>query len=98
MQDKLVVGNLPLKTTRAMLLDTFAAFGTVTKTSLMVDYSAAEPRVIAFVTLGSASEAKQAMLAMNARSTDRHDLKVTVATLPKACPSDGQMDIHHFQE
>lgn len=98
MTNKLIVGNLPLQTTRAMLQDAFAAWGTVTSANVMIDYSAAEPRVIGFVTLGSASEAKQAMLAMNARCTDRQGRKVTVGTLPKDCPSDGQLDIHHFHE
>lgn len=83
MNPKLFVGNLSFNTTENDLQDAFAAHGTVTEASLVMDRATGRPRGFAFVTMGSAEEAQKAVEAMNGAEFDGRTLTVNEAR-PKA--------------
>ena len=60
-------------------LSSFAAFGTVTETNLMMDRMTGRPRGFGFVTMGSADEAQKAIDGMNGKDMDGRALTVNVA-------------------
>ena len=57
---KLYVGNLSFKTTEDELRSAFGQFGSVTDVYVAMDKMTGRPRGFAFVTMGTADEAKQA--------------------------------------
>ena len=77
--NKLFVGNLSFNTTENDLQDAFAAHGTVSEVSLMMDRSTGRSRGFAFVTMGSGEEAQAAIGALNGKSIDGRALTVNVA-------------------
>src|SRR4051812_37497953 len=79
MSTKLFVGNLSFKTTENDLQDTFASHGTVVEANLMTDRTTGRPRGFAFVTMGSAEEAKKAIDALNGADLDGRNLTVNEA-------------------
>src|SRR5258707_5041388 len=79
MSTKPFVGNLSFNTTENDLQDAFAAHGTVVEANLMVDRASGRPRGFAFVTMGSAEEAKKAIDALNGSSLDGRNLTVNEA-------------------
>ena len=89
MSNKLFVGNLSFNTTETDLQDAFAAFGTVTKTNLMMDRMTNRPRGFAFVTMSSAEEAQKAIAALNGAQLDGRALTVNVAKPREERPPGG---------
>ncbi len=79
MNNKLFVGNLSYNTTENDLQDAFAAHGTVTEVSLMVDRISQRSRGFAFVTMSSAEEAQNAISALNGRDLDGRAITVNIA-------------------
>ena len=79
MSNKLFVGNLSFDTTENDLQDTFAAYGTVTETNLMMDRVTSRPRGFAFVTMGTPEEAQQAISGLNGRALGGRALTVNIA-------------------
>jgi cold-inducible RNA-binding protein len=79
MNTKLFVGNLSFNTTENDLQDAFAAFGTVVESNLMMDRATGRPRGFAFVTMGSAEEASQAIQGLNGKDLNGRDLTVNEA-------------------
>ena len=88
MNTKLYVGNLSTNTTENDLQDAFAAHGTVMEANLMTDRDTGRPRGFAFVTMGSAEEAQNAITALNGASLDGRNLTVNEAR-PKTERSSG---------
>ena len=79
MSTKLFVGNLSFNTTENDLSDAFAAHGTVTETSLMMDRTTGRSRGFAFITMSSVEEAQKAIEAMNGKDMGGRALTVNVA-------------------
>ncbi len=88
MNTKLFVGNLSFNTTENDLQDAFAAHGTVTEASLMMDRSTGRPRGFAFVTMSSPEEAQNAIAALNGSNLDGRNLTVNEAR-PREARSSG---------
>ena len=79
MSNRLFVGNISFNTTENDLQDAFAAHGTVTEASLMMDRSTGRPRGFGFVTMSSTEEAQKAVDALNGKSIDGRALTVNIA-------------------
>src|SRR6476620_10871713 len=79
MSSRLFVGNLSFNTTENDLQDAFAAFGTVTEASLMIDKMSGRPRGFGFVTMASAEEAQKAIDGLNGKQMDGRALTVNIA-------------------
>ncbi len=79
MSNKLFVGNLSFNTTENDLQNAFAAHGTVLETNLMMDRVSGRPRGFAFVTMGTAEEAQNAINTLNGSEVDGRALTVNVA-------------------
>ncbi|MCW5963135.1 MAG: RNA-binding protein [Bryobacterales bacterium] len=62
---KLFVGNLSFRTTQEELHEVFAPFGAVESVSIINDRDTGQPRGFAFVEMANASEAEQAISALN---------------------------------
>ena len=62
---KLFVGNLSFRTTQEELHEVFAPYGTVESVSIINDRDTGQPRGFAFVEMANASEAEQAISALN---------------------------------
>lgn len=62
---KLFVGNLSFRTTQEELHEVFAPFGAVESVSIINDRDIGQPRGFAFVEMANASEAEQAISALN---------------------------------
>src|SRR5512139_2788718 len=62
---KLYVGNLSFKTSEDELRSAFGQFGSVTDVYVAIDKMTGRPRGFAFVTMGTAEEAKAAIEKMN---------------------------------
>ena len=89
MNNKLFVGNLSFQTTENDLQDTFAAFGNVTETNLMMDRATNRSRGFAFVTMGTDEEAQSAITGLNGRDMGGRALTVSVARPREARPGGG---------
>jgi cold-inducible RNA-binding protein len=76
---KIYVGNLSFNTSESQLRDLFAAHGTVTSASLVMDRDTGRPRGFGFVEMSNASEAQAAMAALNGKPLDGRDLTVNEA-------------------
>jgi RNA recognition motif-containing protein len=77
--NKLFVGNLSFNTTENDLQDTFAPYGTVTETNLLMDRESGRPRGFGFVTMSTPEEAQAAMTALSGKSIEGRDLTVNLA-------------------
>jgi RNA recognition motif-containing protein len=73
---KLYVGNLSFETLELELEDLFKQAGTVTEAALMQDRMTGKSRGFAFVTMGTAEEAKKAIELFNGK--DLHGRALTV--------------------
>ena len=89
MSNKLFVGNLSFNTTENDLNDALAAFGTVTKTNLMMDRMTNRPRGFGFVTMSSADEAQKAIAGLNGKEIDGRALTVNIAKPREERPAGG---------
>lgn len=79
MSSKLYVGNLDFNTTEAELRDVFAAHGAVSEVFMATDKFTGRPRGFAFVTMGSAEEAKAAISAIHGTKVGSRELTVNEA-------------------
>ena len=79
MGNRLYVGNLSFSTTQATLESTFAAVGEVREVAMPTDRETGQPRGFAFVTMGDASAANNAIAQLNGSMLDGRQLKVNEA-------------------
>jgi cold-inducible RNA-binding protein len=79
MSNKLFVGNLSFDLTENDLQDAFAAYGTVTEASLMMDRMTNRPRGFGFVTMSTPEEAQKAIAGLNGRELGGRALTVNIA-------------------
>ena len=79
MSNKLYVGNLSFEVTENDLNDAFAAHGSVTEASLMMDRTTGRSRGFGFVTMSTDEEAQKAIAAMNGTELKGRALTVNVA-------------------
>ena len=89
MSTKLYVGNLSFDTTEATLREVFGEHGTVAEVFLAMDKFSGRPRGFAFVTMGSAEEAKAAIEGVHGRNLDGRDLTVNEARPREERPGGG---------
>jgi RNA recognition motif-containing protein len=89
MSSKLFVGNLSFNTTENALNDAFAAFGSVTEATIMMDRMTNRPRGFGFVTMASADEAQKAIDGLNGKELDGRALTVNVARPREERPAGG---------
>ena len=76
---KLYVGNLSFKTTEDELRSAFGQFGSVTDVYVAMDKMTGRPRGFAFVTMGTAEEAKAAAEKLNGTDLGGRQLTVNEA-------------------
>jgi RNA recognition motif-containing protein len=86
---KLYVGNLSFKTTEDALRSHFGQFGAVTDVYVAVDRMTGRPRGFAFVTMGTAEEAKVAAEKVNGTELDGRQLTVNEARPKEDRPAGG---------
>ena len=73
------VGNLAYQTTDAELEQSFAAFGTVERVSIVRDRDTGQPRGFAFVEMTNSAEASKAIEALNGQEINGRRLNVNEA-------------------
>jgi cold-inducible RNA-binding protein len=86
---KLYVGNLSFKTTEDELRSAFGQFGAVTDVYVAMDKMTGRPRGFAFVTMGTAEEAKAASEKMNGVDLGGRQLTVNEARPKEERPGGG---------
>jgi cold-inducible RNA-binding protein len=86
---KLYVGNLSFKTTEDELRSAFGQFGSVTDVYVAMDKMTGRPRGFAFVTMGTADEAKAAAEKMNGVDLGGRQLTVNEARPKEERPGGG---------
>src|SRR3954471_16065629 len=86
---KLYVGNLSFKTTEDGLRSTFGQFGSVTDVYVAMDKMTGRPRGFAFVTMGTAEEAKAATDKLNGTDLGGRQLTVNEARPKEDRPGGG---------
>ena len=86
---KLYVGNLSFKTTEDELRSAFGQFGSVTDVYVAMDKMTGRPRGFAFVTMGTAVEAKSAAEKLNGTDLGGRQLTVNEARPKEERPGGG---------
>ncbi|MBA4137434.1 MAG: RNA-binding protein [Opitutus sp.] len=86
---KLYVGNLSFQTTEDALRSHFEQFGAVTDIYVAMDKFTGRPRGFAFVTMGTADEAKVAIEKTNGVQLDGRPLQVNEARPKEDRPAGG---------
>jgi RNA recognition motif-containing protein len=86
---KLYVGNLSFKTTEDDLRSHFGQFGSVTDVYVAMDKMTGRPRGFAFVTMGTAEEAKTAAEKINGTELGGRQLTVNEARPKEDRPGGG---------
>ena len=86
---KLYVGNLSFKTTEDELRSAFGQFGSVADVYVAMDKMTGRPRGFAFVTMGTAEEAKIAAEKINGTELGGRQLTVNEARPKEDRPSGG---------
>jgi RNA recognition motif-containing protein len=76
---KLYVGNLPFSSTQADLEDLFGRHGTVQSVNVITDRETGRPRGFAFVEMESASDADDAIRALDGSNLGGRDIRVNEA-------------------
>lgn len=79
MGNRLYVGNLSLHTVQAAVHDAFAKVGEVREVSMPTDRETGQPRGFAFVTMGSAQAASDAIRVLNGSILDGRSIRVNEA-------------------
>jgi RNA recognition motif-containing protein len=79
MGNRLYVGNLSYSTSRESLEAAFAAAGEVREVAMPTDRETGQPRGFAFVTMGTAQEADNAISQLNGMMLDGRSLRVNEA-------------------
>jgi RNA recognition motif-containing protein len=78
-QNKLYVGNLPFKITESELEQAFAAYGTVSRATIVTDRDTGRPRGFAFIEMASDAEAQAAIDGLNGQSVGGRQIQVNLA-------------------
>jgi hypothetical protein len=86
---KLYVGNMSFKTSEDELRQHFGQYGSVTDVYVAMDKMTGRPRGFAFVTMGTAEEAKAAAEKMNGTDLGGRQLTVNEARPKEDRPSGG---------
>ena len=86
---KLYVGNLSFNTSEGELRSHFEQFGSVTDTYVAMDKMTGRPRGFAFVTMGTADEAKSAAEKLNGTDLGGRQLTVNEARPKEERPGGG---------
>jgi RNA recognition motif-containing protein len=86
---KLYVGNMSFKTTEDELRTAFGQFGSVTDVYVAMDKMTGRPRGFAFVTMGTAEEAKVAAEKLNGTDLGGRALTVNEARPKEERPGGG---------
>jgi RNA recognition motif-containing protein len=86
---KLYVGNMSFKTTEDELRQAFGQFGSVTDVYVAMDKMTGRPRGFAFVTMGTAEEAKAAAEKLNGVDLGGRTLTVNEARPKEERPAGG---------
>ena len=86
---KLYVGNMSFKTSEDELRSAFAQYGSVTDVYVAMDKMTGRPRGFAFVTMGTAEEAKVAAEKVNGVELGGRQLTVNEARPKEDRPSGG---------
>lgn len=73
------VGNLHPETSEEQLLNLFAAHGSVTSVTLVIDRDTGRPRGFAFVEMKEAQEAQAAVSSLNGALLNGHTIRVNEA-------------------
>lgn len=81
---KLYVGNLPFGTTDGELREMFSAHGQVDSASIVMDRETGRSRGFGFVEMGDASQAQNAITAMNGSNVGGRTLVVNEARAKEA--------------
>lgn len=89
MEAKLYVGNLSYQTTEDELRDLFSQAGSVTAVELIKDRDTGASKGFAFVTMGSQSEAENAINTLNGHSMGNREIRVSVARPREERPRGG---------
>ena len=79
MNNKLFVGGISFNTTQNDLQDAFAAHGTVTDATVIMDRMTGKSKGFGFVTMSTDQEANAAIEGLNGKSLDGRSLTVNVA-------------------
>jgi RNA recognition motif-containing protein len=79
MSKKIYVGNLPFTSTEADLKDAFGRHGSVASVNIIMDRDTARPRGFAFVEMEEASDADDAIRALDGSDLGGRDIKVNEA-------------------
>lgn len=79
MQNKLYVGNLPFSANESSLREFFAAAGTVTSATVIVDRETNRSKGFGFVEMSTEEEANNAVNTFNGKDLDGRALKVSLA-------------------
>jgi len=79
MDNKLYVGNLPYSTTEEELRTLFQQAGTVNSVAVIKDRDTGRSKGFAFVEMGNAGEAQQAITQLNGYQMGQRALKVNIA-------------------
>lgn len=79
MHTRLFIGNLSFQTREIDLHQAFASYGTVVSASLMTDPGTGDSRGLAFVTMSSGQEARNAITALNGKALGGSRLAVSIA-------------------
>jgi RNA recognition motif-containing protein len=87
--NKLFVGNLSFTTAEGVLMETFAAYGTVSEALLMTDKMTGRSRGFAFVTMSTDEEAQAAIDGLNGKELDGRRINVNVARPKEERPGGG---------
>jgi RNA recognition motif-containing protein len=79
MGNRLYVGNLSYSTSRESIEAAFAAAGSVREVAMPTDRETGQPRGFAFVTMGSAQDANNAIAQLDGMMLDGRSLRVNEA-------------------
>src|SRR5580693_2200107 len=79
MGNRLYVGNLSFNTSKETIESTFATAGQVREVAMPTDRETGQPRGFAFVTMGTAQEANNAISQLNGAMLDGRALRVNEA-------------------
>ncbi len=79
MSKKIYVGNLPFSSTQEDLESLFGSHGTVESVNVITDRETGRPRGFAFVEMESASDADDAIRALDGSNLDGRDIRVNEA-------------------
>lgn len=79
MGNRLFVGNLSFNTSQSSLESVFAAIGDVREVAMPTDRTTGQPRGFAFVTMGNAKLAADAISQLNGSTLDGRQIRVDEA-------------------